>query len=96
MQMLPQHLEPYRTVGPFDQDSLPSGFLSEHRTKAGVWGLLEVERGEIRYVITQPGEESSQLLSNSRPGVIAPQQRHHLELTGEVTFRVTFLREPAS
>ncbi len=48
--------------------------------------------GSVRYVITEPGEEDSLLLDATTPGIIAPQQRHHLELTGPVELGITFYR----
>ncbi len=89
---LPDTAQPYRTIGPFTQDSLPTGLLREHNTKDGVWGLLEVLEGAVKYVITEPGEEAEHLLSSALPGVIAPQQKHHLILIGDVTFQIRFHR----
>lgn len=94
MQCIPDSAEAYRTIGPFHQDSLPIGLLREHNTKAGVWGLLEVLAGEVKYVITQPGEESEHILSQACPGVIAPEQKHHLVLISDVNFQITFHRVP--
>ena len=90
MTSLPDTVSPYRTIGPFTEDTLPVGLLKEHSTKAGVWGLLEVAEGQIRYIVTEEGHEASHLLTKGRPGVIVPQQNHHLELVGPVRFQITF------
>ncbi|MEM7501582.1 MAG: DUF1971 domain-containing protein [Pseudomonadota bacterium] len=92
---LPHTVTPYRTIGPFDQSTLPKGLLRDHNTKAGVWGLLEVLSGEVQYEVTEPGHAGTFTLSPSHPGVIVPLQKHHLKLTGDVTFRITFHRREA-
>jgi tellurite resistance-related uncharacterized protein len=89
---LPAGVVPYRTIGPFDESTLPKGLLSDHRTRAGVWGLVEVSSGSVRYVVCEPGKEREQVLAPGYPGVIVPEQRHHLALDGAVQFTVTFLR----
>ncbi len=92
LERLPADVSPYRTIGPFDETTLPKGLLSDHRTKAGVWGLLEVTSGSVRYVVCEPGMEREEVLAPGCPGVIVPEQRHHLALDGAVQFTVTFLR----
>ena len=85
-------LTAYKTIGPFTESTVPSGLLREHNTKRGVWGLLEVESGEVRYVITEAGHEDDLMLTPERSGVIAPEHKHHLVLVGAVQFTVTFYK----
>ena len=92
MQSLPDNVAPYRELGPFTGETIPKGLFSNHSTKAGVWGQVTVLTGSVRYVITEPGEEESLLLEPSSPGIVAPQQRHHLELTGPVELGITFYK----
>ncbi len=92
MKTIPDDFVPYRTVGPFDQDSVPKGLLRDHNTKAGVWGRLDVGSGHVTYVITEPGFESEHELSSNRPAIIVPEQKHHLKLTCDVMFHITFFR----
>jgi tellurite resistance-related uncharacterized protein len=92
MQDLPADTTPYKRTPTFTQDTVPQGLLSEHQTKAGTWGLLTVESGSLTYVITEPGEEEEIVVAPSRLAVIAPQQRHHVRITGTVAFHVQFLR----
>ena len=94
MEVLPKSVEPYRTIGPFDQDTIPKGLFREHSTKRGVWGLLEVESGSVRYVVTDPTHAASYVLDRTCAGVIVPEQKHHLEILGDVRFQITFYREP--
>lgn len=93
MHTIPDDVKPYSTIGPFDQASVPKGLLREHNTKAGVWGHLEVKSGQVNYVITQPGFEGEHVLTCDNPAVIVPEHKHHLELTGDVTFNITFFRK---
>ena len=92
MKELPQQLVPYRRTPTFTETSVPRGLLADHKTKQGVWGLLTVESGEIAYVITEAGQEEEILVRPGAPGVIAPQQRHHVRPQGAVSFHVQFLR----
>ncbi len=48
---LPAGLTAYKQTSVFDQDSLPAGLRREHRTKAGVWALIHVVEGSLRYRI---------------------------------------------
>lgn len=40
--------EPYRSTPVFDENTLPGGLRKEHRTKAGVWGIIRVLEGRLR------------------------------------------------
>jgi tellurite resistance-related uncharacterized protein len=33
---------PYKTTPVFDENTLPGGLRKDHRTKAGVWGIIRV------------------------------------------------------
>ena len=33
---------PYKSTPVFDENTLPAGLRKEHRTKAGVWGVLTI------------------------------------------------------
>ena len=46
---LPALAAPYRTIGPFDSDTIPAGLLRRHDLKPGVWGVLTVAFGTIRF-----------------------------------------------
>ena len=93
MVKLPTTVSPYRVIGPFNQDTVPAGLLREHSTKAGVWGSLEVIQGELTYHITEPGTEVSYQLTPTNPGVIVPEQIHHVTVPRPVEFRITFLKD---
>ncbi|WP_283418345.1 DUF1971 domain-containing protein [Sphingopyxis sp. Geo48] len=86
---LPVQARPYRTIGPFDADSIPAGLWLQHELKAGVWGLLSVEEGNIRFCWDdQRGGE--RLLSAGETILIPPAAPHHLEREGPVIIALTF------
>ena len=85
---LPAGLKAYRRTAVFDQDSLPAGLRREHRTKAGVWALIHVIEGRLRYRILDPFGETE--LAAGKPGVVSPQQPHEVEPAGPVRFFVEF------
>ncbi|MBN8937705.1 MAG: DUF1971 domain-containing protein [Rhizobiales bacterium] len=69
----------------FDQDNLPAGLRREHRTKAGVWALIHVVEGRLRYRILDPLGETE--LAAGKPGVVCPEQPHEVEPLGPVRLR---------
>ena len=92
MQKLPDGVKAYSKIGPFNQDTIPKGLLKTHNTKSGVWALLEVQAGQVRYVITEAEDQGEHILNNDKSGVIAPLHIHHLEIIEDVQFTVTFCK----
>jgi tellurite resistance-related uncharacterized protein len=92
---LPGGLAAYKRTPVFDQDSLPAGLRREHRTKPGVWALIQVLEGRLRYRILEPASE--QVLTPTRPGLVRPGEAHEVEPLGPVRFFVEFhaARPPA-
>src|SRR5579863_6726435 len=87
---LPAGVAAYRRTPIFDQDTIPAGLRREHRTKAGVWALIAVIEGRLRFRTLDPPSET--LLSVSTPGVVAPEQSHEVDPDGPVRFFVEFYR----
>lgn len=85
---IPENFVCYKKTPVFDQDTVPARILTEHNTKAGVWGHLVVVAGEIEYVDLE--ESRTTLATPQHAVVIAPQRKHHLRLLGPVTFFVEF------
>lgn len=79
---------PYRSTPVFDQKTLPAGLRKEHRTKAGVWGVINVFEGKVRYCILDPVSET--VLDVDHPGLVYPEQPHRVEPIGAMTMRVDF------
>ena len=91
---LPDDLEPYNRTTTFTEDTVPEGLLGEHSTKNGVWGLIHVEKGALRYVVTDPRRASTEtmLTPEAEPGIVEPTILHRVEPVGAVRFHVQFLR----
>ena len=79
---------PYRTTPLFDEHTLPKALREAHNTKPGVWGVVRVVEGELRYVVTGPGIE--QILGPGRPGLIEPGELHFVEPIGPMRMQVEF------
>ena len=84
--------EPYRSTPVFDQDSLPAGLRREHRTKAGVWGVIRLLEGRLKLSFVDPAEEV--ILTPERPGLLLPDQPHFVEPLGAMRMQVDFYDHP--
>jgi tellurite resistance-related uncharacterized protein len=89
---LPDGLVAYRRTPIFDQDTIPAGLRREHRTAAGVWGLITVLEGRLRFRALYPVSET--VLTPETPIAVAPQQPHEIAPDGPVRFYVEFYRIP--
>ncbi len=87
---------PYKSTPVFDETTLPAALRREHRTKAGAWGVIRVLEGELRLVLDDgPGAGSDgTILTPDRPGLIHPQQTHHVEPLGRMRMQVDFYGQP--
>lgn len=85
---LPDGLVAYKRTPVFDENTLPAGLLRDHSTKPGVWALIQVLEGQLRYRIAEPPSES--VLTPGSPGVVRPQQVHEVQPIGAVRFFVEF------
>jgi tellurite methyltransferase len=93
---LPDDFKAYKRTDEFEERSTPAGLLREHHTKQGVWGLLHVTQGRVRYVIDGMGGRTFDVLPGE-PGVIPAEVLHHVEPDGAARFYVEFYRrEPPS
>ena len=87
-------LEPYKRTATFTENTVPAGLLGDHSTKDGVWGLIYVEEGALRYAVTDPrcAPAETLLTPEGEPGIIEPTILHRVEPVGAVRFHVQFLR----
>ena len=87
-------LQSYKITTTLTQDSVPAGLLAEHPTKEGVWGLIHVTQGKLRYCVTDTRRENEEriLEPESAAGVVEPTIVHRVEPLGPVEFHVEFLR----
>lgn len=88
---IPHGYSPYKRTPDFTTLSIPDALRREHSTKPGVWGLIHVLDGQLRYVVELPLQRDETLVAGGR-GVIVPEVLHHVHPEGEVRFFVEFLR----
>lgn len=91
---LPPGLKAYKRSPVFDQDSLPPGLRRQHSTKPGVWALIHVLEGRLRYRIHQPASET--VLTPQSVGLVQPEQLHEVEPLGPMRMFVEFYAPPDS
>ena len=93
--MLPAGAEAYRTLGPFDAQTLPSGLRSEHRLKAGTWALVRLSAGSLSFVWDDAKGGRLDLAAPAAM-VVPPQVPHHLEGDEPFLVSITFHRAPVN
>lgn len=87
----PASVTPYKHTSVFDENTLPAGLRQEHRTKPGVWGVIRVLDGRLRYQVIEPASEV--VLEPGRPGLVLPDQPHLVEPLGSVRMQIEFYNE---
>ncbi|AKH41334.1 tellurite resistance protein TehB [Croceibacterium atlanticum] len=92
---LPPASEAYRTIGPFDAQSLPQGLRAEHSLKPGTWAVLLLSEGSLRFVWDDE-TGGAEMLTAPVELIVPPQALHHVEGDGPFTVRITFHRDSAS
>lgn len=88
---MPAGFAPYRTIGPFDADSLPAGLRAEHRLKPGAWALLTLTSGSIRF-LWDDHAGGVELLTAPAALVVPEQVLHHVESDGPFSLTIAFHR----
>jgi len=79
---------PYKVTPEFDEDTLPAGLRKEHRTKAGVWGVIRILEGRLKYTVLDPVSES--ILDPDHSGLVLPDRPHLVEPLGPMRMQVEF------
>lgn len=87
---LPLEAQPYSRTASFTEDTVPDALLRDHTTKPGVWGVITVERGRLELTRTEAG--ATHVLSPGNPATVAPGEKHHVSIVGDVCFHVEFWR----
>ena len=90
MKTLPSGLKPYRRTETFTANTVPAGLLRDHKTKAGVWGVIHITRGSVRYRISTTGDTFK--LTPETCGIVEPEVLHSVTLTEDAEFYVEFWR----
>ena len=88
-QEIPNGYVPYRRTPLFTNDSIPEGLRSRHTTKKGVWGIVHVRSGRLRYRIHDPYHTET-ILGFDRQGIVLPEVEHEVEPIDNVEFFVEF------
>lgn len=81
-------LKPYKRTPVFDEITLPAGLRKDHRTKEGVWGIIRILEGQVRYEVIDPPAET--ILDPKNPGLVLPNQLHLVEPLGPMKMQVEF------
>lgn len=93
---MPEEHEAYQRTKSFSEKTVPAALTANHTTKAGVWGLIHVEAGELEYSIEDARLPSDcQRIERLRPGdrgVVIAEVEHHVTPIGVVVFYVEFWR----
>lgn len=84
--------QPYRSSPVFDETTLPAALRAEHRTKAGVWGVIRMIEGRCK--LRYPDPSLDRTLTPENPGLILPEQPHFVEPLGPMRMQVDFYNEP--
>lgn len=87
---LPEGVEAYRTIGPFDASGLPAGLRRTHDLKEGTWGRLALEQGALAFVWEDAEGGRTELVAPAEL-VVPPQVPHHVE-GDEFRLTITFHR----
>jgi tellurite resistance-related uncharacterized protein len=82
---------PYKCTSVFDENTLPAGLRREHRLKPGVWGVIRVLEGRLRYQVLKPASEV--ILEAGHPGLVRPDEPHLVEPLGSMRMQVEFYNE---
>ncbi len=90
MTAIPSGLTAYKTTPVFTEETVPAGLTSEHRTKAGVWGVIHVLSGSLRF--RAPDRQEDKLLSPEVKGLVEPEVTHWVTPQGPVCFFIEFWR----
>jgi tellurite resistance-related uncharacterized protein len=81
---------PYKRTPVFDEHTLPAGLRTEHRTKPGVWGVIRVLEGRVRYQVLDPVSEV--VLDADHPGLVLPDVPHSVGPLGQMRMYVEFYK----
>lgn len=88
---LPGGLQSYSRSPDFTPETLPAKLRAFHATKAGVWGLIHVIEGTLRYRLEAPriGEV---LAKAGQAVVVEPAVSHRVEFVEPGRFYLEFFR----
>jgi tellurite methyltransferase len=89
LQEIPEDYVPYRRTPTYTSESMPIGLKHHHSTKRGVWGIINVLEGQLRYRIHEP-YHSEVILDKHKQGIVLPEVEHEVEPLENSEFYVEF------
>ena len=92
-QELPEDFMAYRRTPTFNEYDVPDGLRKNHSTKQGVWGMIHVLKGILRYRIYNPFNTEITLTAFSL-GIVVPEIEHDVHPFEGTEFYVEFWRRP--
>lgn len=91
---LPSGYQPYKRTSELTTGSIPEALQRQHSTKPGVWAVIHVLEGRLRYIVEAPLAREQSLEAGDR-AVIVPEVLHRVAPEGEVRFFIEFHRRGA-
>ena len=88
--VIPSTATPYKRSSVFTETTVPKGFLRNHSTKEGVWGVIHVASGRLRFTVPSTGHQ--EVLTPACVGIAEPAVAHRVTPLGPVTFYIEFWR----
>ncbi len=90
---MPADARIYRSIGPFDNQSIPKGLLAEHRLKPDVWARLELDEGTVTFVWDDSAGGLEKLTAPTQL-IVPPEVPHHLEADSAFRLSIHFCSIP--
>lgn len=88
---MPAGFAPYERTRELDARSVPPGLLGQHATAPGVWGVIHVVAGRLRYIVEAPLARELEL-DEAHPGIVVPEVVHRVVPEPDVRFFVELHR----
>lgn len=88
-QEIPEDYVAYRRTPTFTSETTPIGLRQHHSTKSGVWGVINVLEGQLRYRIHEP-YHCEVVLDQHTKGIVLPEVKHEVEPQENAEFYVEF------
>lgn len=88
---LPPAAKFFQKIGPFNEDTIPTGLFGNHQLSSDTWAILQVTSGSIHFQWSDP-QGGGRLLEAPCSLLIPPHIPHHLGRVGPVTLLISFWR----
>ena len=88
---LPETVHPYFKTTVFTQATVPKKLLSQHNLKRGTWGLLYVQKGEVKYFLDKKTEPLA-IITSGNSQVIETEVKHYISPSDDAAFYIEFYK----